>query len=131
MREFFQQILSNLPSILVFGAVLARVWDRHRQRKALLKADPELRKQLTDSLPPINTIVLLAIGFGLLAQLLVWQMQERQIVREAQPAKCLDCRDDCSCKNGQCKCGARPVPTSSLAKFSPLAGPLPTIALDL
>ncbi len=138
MREVLQQLLGNLPSILIFGAVLARIWDRHKQRQAIQAAEnnPELRKQLTDSLPPINVLLVVAVGVGLIAQIIAWRVQDtlaqRQRQEDVQPAKCIDCRDDCSCKNGQCKCGARPVPTSSLASsFRHFAGPLPTIARDL
>lgn len=137
MREVLQQLLGNLPSILIFGAVLARIWDRHKQRQAIQAAEnnPELRKQLTESLPPINVLIAIAVGVGLIAQLIAWRVQDtlaQQPQQEVQPAKCIDCRDDCSCKNGICKCGARPVPTSSLARTFPrYAGPMPTIARDL
>lgn len=137
MREILQQLLGNLPSILVFGAVLARIWDRHKQRQAIQAAEknPELRKQLTDSLPPINVLIVIAVGVGLIAQIIAWRVQDTLAQRpqqDVQPAKCIDCRDDCSCKNGQCKRGARPVPTSSLARAIPrYAGPIPSISLDL
>lgn len=136
MREVLQTLFNNLPSILLFGAVLARVWDRHRQRQAIQAAEknPDLRKQLTDNLPPINVLLMIAVGVGLVAQLLLWRVQEASIARQpgVQPAKCIDCRDDCACKNGVCRCGARPGPTSSLAQSMPhLAGPMPSISRDL
>lgn len=112
-------LLSFLGGVVAFGGLWLRARDRQRQREALVQAkdNQELRKQLTESLPPITGWLLLLLASGVLSIAFAVLRPSECVVEQAKK-KCdkSTCKPPSYCVGDVCESAAMPRPQSTRPK---------------